>query len=547
MHNQHLFISSLAQYYPDDPDDPEYAERERNYYKFRRGLEKRYPQVCAECEPKVHEQLNKAAYTAKTDHLRRMLDRSARTRVLLTTSPGHYWHKLGKWLWTMSLLLQLLWHILRIHQTVISNSDDFDPKSWTMLATRTFALFAGSIPTPYRIMYWSFWTSLLSIWWNPRWIETYNGFTKHLVGISQFYGYEAFILILKIPGWFDIPVLPAASASRVTVQVIAHIFMATFMYFLYTKARRSIRTDHTPLWLPKPSSIGATPSTPAPVQRPETRGGGEQSMADILDEILNDPPPKPVLDPTPLISKFATPDHFDHMPPIGQRSSYNPSARLVGTNPFRELDTARQAPTTGYGLDSLSIEARPRPRTRAQVRESQAIQYETEMDWSPTKSQHRAFNTPQPGQSRNLKFNETPVQERHGAFWAKVPPAPTTPAQRIFNPSNAPIIRNNPIAPTNKIQFQGSSANLSFSQAPGAPNPGTTFANPSFFPRPPRDERDTLSGLLDKSLTLGPSHNEHDRDRPAGAQRQTILSTIMYIVLGVCLAVLANRAYDYFF
>ncbi|KAG8675787.1 hypothetical protein FPOAC1_001780 [Fusarium poae] len=42
--NQRLFTSSLAQYLPDDPNHPEYAELERNYYRYRKGLEERYPQ-----------------------------------------------------------------------------------------------------------------------------------------------------------------------------------------------------------------------------------------------------------------------------------------------------------------------------------------------------------------------------------------------------------------------------------------------------------------------------------------------------------------------
>ncbi|KAF3765513.1 hypothetical protein M406DRAFT_67950 [Cryphonectria parasitica EP155] len=551
LNNQHLFISSLAQYFPDDPDDPEYVERERNYYKFRRGLEKRYPQVCVTCEPKVHEQLDKAAYTAKTDYLRRMLDRSAQTRVLLTTTPGHYWHFAGRWIWATSLVLQLLWHVQLIQRAVLGHSSEFDHKSWAMLVARTGHLFTGRLPSPDRIVYWSFWASVLSFWWNPRWVETYNGFTKHLVGRRTFYLYQALILALKVPGWRGVSVLPAASADRVIVQVVAHTFMAAFMYFLYTTAHKSIHTDHTPLWLPKRRTLGVTSSPAAPAtQPPEPRGSGEQSMADILDEILSDPTPMPAVDPSPYVSRFTTTDHFDHMPSSNQRSSYDPSVGLLGSNPFRDPSPSRQSVTTSYGLDDLSITDSPRPRTRAQTRaqarSSQLNQYDMEMDWAPTQSQYRAFNTFQPGQSRNLKFNETPVQEKPGAFWAKVPPAPTTPAQRIFNPPNAPIIRNTAAPTASTVRFQGSTTGLRFGHPQAPSDPGTPFANPSFFPKPPSDERDNLSGLLQNSLTLGPTRDETSQRQSNSTQGQTLMSKMMYLVLGLCLAVLGNRAYIYF-
>src|SRR4051812_13892269 len=41
--NQHLLRASLAQYLP-DPDDPEYEDREKDFYRFRNAQEGRYPQ-----------------------------------------------------------------------------------------------------------------------------------------------------------------------------------------------------------------------------------------------------------------------------------------------------------------------------------------------------------------------------------------------------------------------------------------------------------------------------------------------------------------------
>lgn len=546
MNNQHLYISSLAQYFPDDPNDPEYAERERYYYRFRRGLEARYPQVCAECEPKVREKLNKSIYHAKADHLRRMVDRSAQTRVLTTPTAVHYFHSAASRLWTMSYFFQLLWHLLLIQKAILANSDDFEQKSWALLAARTFDLFAGYLPTPASTIKWSFWTSALCLWWNPRWVEVSKGFDKHLFGFKHYYFYQTLILVLKLPAFLNIDVLPPSSMSRVTVQVIAHVSMAFFMYFLYHITCNSIRTDHSPLWELRPSSIGATPpSQPSGQpsgQQAESQGGGEQSMADILDEILREPAANHGPDLLPYVGKHSSIDQFDHMPMASKRSSYDPTAARLGGNPFQNLNSTPQATTTGFGLGGLSIS--DRPQTRAQTRSQ--VQYQSEMEWTPTQSQHRAFSTYQPGQTQKLKFGETPTHERAGVFWAKIPPAPTTPAQRVFNPPNAPLIRTTPVTttttPRNTFQFQGSQGFKQPQSQP--PAPATIFAHPTFLPPPPRDERDTLSELFKRSFTLdaNPQAGEISRDQ---YRRQTVGEKIKYLVLGLCLAVVANRAYNY--
>lgn len=536
LNNQHLYISSLAQYLPDDPDDPEYAERERNYYRFRRGLEKRYPQVCANCEPKVRRKLDKAIYHAKADHLRRMVDRSARTRVLTTPSAVHHFHSAGKWLWITSFFSQLLWHMLLIQNAIASNSSDFGERSWTMLAARTFGLFANHFPSPERTIKWSFWTSALCLWWNPKWVEVFKGFDQHLFGFKHYYFYQTLILVLKLPAFLDTAVLPASAVSRVNVQVIAHTSMALCMYFLYNTTEKSIRTDHSPLWELRPSTIGVTSSPQQAAQRPESRAGGEQSMADILDEILREPASNHGPDLKPRMSKYLGTDQFDHMPTIGQRSSYNPASSTLGSNPFKNLNSPKEQTTGGFNLDSLSITDRPQTRGRQQT------QYDANMDWSPTQSQHRAFSTYQPGQSQHLKFGETPTHEKAGTFWAKIPPAPTTPAQRVFNPPNVPLIRTSPPMTTSSIQFQGSQKGLKLRQTQAQAPPATIFAQPTFRPQQPSDERDSLSEMFKRSFTLNPDPPEHDTD-----QHPPLAQKLKYLVLGLCLAVLGNKAYNHFF
>lgn len=169
------------------------------------------------------------------------------------------------------------------------------------------------------------------------------------------------------------------------------------------------------------------------------------------------------------------------------------------------------------------------------------------MDWSPTpststpaaaaaasttppigfggglgaKSKYRAFNTI--GQRSSQPFGSAPVEPHKGAFWYKVPPAPTTPAQRLFNPLNRPgTLRSSPTAAgaaagkKQEIKFRGPEGTTLVREGYGsrdgereAEGVRVNFAEPSFFAeqvvrreRGREDPRDGLTGLLGQGLTL---------------------------------------------
>ena len=106
--NQHLYNASLAQYHIEtDPAHPKYKEMERKYFEYRKNLEKRYPQVCEDCEPRVLERMKRAGRTAKTDYLRRLMDksrarRSANRGNAITFSASL--ESISKFMWYMGLL-----------------------------------------------------------------------------------------------------------------------------------------------------------------------------------------------------------------------------------------------------------------------------------------------------------------------------------------------------------------------------------------------------------------------------------------------------------
>jgi hypothetical protein len=73
--NQYMYTDAMSHFLPDD-DHPEYPQFEAALPEFKKRMERQYPQCCIDCEPKVQEQLQQATYHARSDNLRRVLDRS---------------------------------------------------------------------------------------------------------------------------------------------------------------------------------------------------------------------------------------------------------------------------------------------------------------------------------------------------------------------------------------------------------------------------------------------------------------------------------------
>jgi hypothetical protein len=198
--NQHLLSASLAQYLP-DPDDPDYAEREKGLHRFRRNQERLYPQICSKCEPKVRQRLEQAAYTAKTDLLRRMLDRSATASKSMTTAGWlERFDTAGKWLWIAGFVLQLTWHAAVVHGLLLQYLlwAEVDESLFTFQLLRICAPVVASLPSAERLLGWSTLASISGAWWNPRVAQISRGFTRHISGVTKWYFFQAMAVVMRI-------------------------------------------------------------------------------------------------------------------------------------------------------------------------------------------------------------------------------------------------------------------------------------------------------------------------------------------------------------
>jgi hypothetical protein len=62
LQNQHLYNETLANYFPNDDNDPRYREFEARLPQFKADLEKRYPLICRKCAPLAQQQIHQADY-----------------------------------------------------------------------------------------------------------------------------------------------------------------------------------------------------------------------------------------------------------------------------------------------------------------------------------------------------------------------------------------------------------------------------------------------------------------------------------------------------
>ncbi|ODA78092.1 hypothetical protein RJ55_06695 [Drechmeria coniospora] len=471
--NQHLFTKSLAQYLPDDPSDPEFARLERNYYRYRRGLEKRYPQVCDACAVEVDRRIRRAGYTAKTDHLRRMMElsrgprRPARTRARTTLD---WVSNLAAAVWTAGFALQMLWHLAAAERVLHRSRGGTRPVDET-LAVALLHRVAAALPRADSLMSWSITAALTSAWWNPHIVQVNRGFTSHLLGFTQWYSFQGLVLFFRLV-FRRILTMDGGHGQSAGAQLCAHAVMAAVMALIYRLATRSIRVDTSPLFATGHApTLAGRPRSRATESAAEERQNDSKTLSDLLDDALG--------------SANGTPQ----------------------TRPPR----SRSPPV----LDRLGIDDTPtRPRQAP-------TQYPVEMDWSPITPQHRAFvDHPSPTTGTG-PFEQSAVRDAPSSpFWYKVPAAPLNPAQRLRNPPRAQEAARQRTVDADPPVFKRQRGHVrKKTEEAGA---GVEFRQPKFF-APESDDASSLADLLSQSFHLNPDDEEEEADdkkvRNRGANR----------------------------
>lgn len=218
-----MYTYNLSQFLP-DPDHPDYERLEAELPEYQKGLEQRYPQCCARCEPKVRAQLHQATYNARSDHLRRVLDKSRQRRIasrwgwrsLLVSAAG-----LG---YFASLALQVLWHLYGSQIVERSSVPGF--RLVVCLERRAFLSQCLDLMEP--LVGLSLTLGLLCIWWNPKWQHKLLNNEGRLVGLYEYYSAQFALLCLRFVAWVLMFHAPLSSRMRAMLHACFAVTITGF-------------------------------------------------------------------------------------------------------------------------------------------------------------------------------------------------------------------------------------------------------------------------------------------------------------------------------
>ncbi|KFY61299.1 hypothetical protein V497_03036 [Pseudogymnoascus sp. VKM F-4516 (FW-969)] len=555
--NQHLYRSSLAQYLPEDPDHPDYDRLSRNIERFEQQLEERYPQVCEKCVGKVQDRMKRAVYSAKVDAHGRQL---ARTRM--NGGPGRKVKRTwleriqsgGKLAWKSGIYLQLACEVLALLQgfqptavdsfegdSILGDSildDGMGPSRPFLYRLVNPILSAGShlqdgvaqrLPD---LAAASLFLSLGSLWWNPQFRYTIKNGLHEVHGLESWYSHQAVLLLARGLLWY-FNGKSILGDVKSPIYMAVHTFMFAFTAWISMTTTKKVTARSKPLFSSTPDRealIAKRKATTSPTHAPNS-----------LYEALNSISQEPTGVSSPASSQ-GTPRNFDQpIPSPGSISNISYRNRQTPSKSTSALSITGSPspflPTNGRGMGKNTYNTRQSTST-----EVASLPDPDEMEWMPSQSVHRAFNSGLSAQRDGQHFNQAPSGPEASPFWFKVPPAPITPARKLRNPPNQPLLS----APSEEVKqnfFNKMTSNIMPNQGVQRepPRHDAAFAQPKFFPPDALEDTTGLADAFGAAFSFDEreaAENERAARENAQAQDSSSASVLSGNLTAVALGVL---------
>lgn len=227
--NQHILTQALAAYLP-APDDPRYAEFEASFPAHKASLEARYPQVCADCAPRVRERIRQAGYTAKTDHLRRMVERTK-------ANPPQYrrwgWKEwlvvVARYAWWASIAGQVFVDVAGLAKTWVGYEVDLEDE---ISLLGCLLKEGGSLECVYylpvnQVAEKALILGIATFWWNNKLFQKLHTPACRLVGLSEHIRLQLLVLVVRAALLWSGSFQLSTSASQAV-----HSGMLAFIFFV---------------------------------------------------------------------------------------------------------------------------------------------------------------------------------------------------------------------------------------------------------------------------------------------------------------------------
>lgn len=162
------------------------------------------------------------------------MDKTRGRKATRRTSVLDVASSLGRWLWLGGLVTQLLWHLLHIIQALehpdngMRDPDDASIHAKALAAIKTALTWLPDGDALIRI---SIMAAILSIWWNPHFVQFSRGFTRHLLGFTRWYSFQGLIVFLRI-FFRSVLSMESGAARSQSAQSSVHLATAGIMCFV---------------------------------------------------------------------------------------------------------------------------------------------------------------------------------------------------------------------------------------------------------------------------------------------------------------------------
>ncbi|CEN61585.1 hypothetical protein ASPCAL08239 [Aspergillus calidoustus] len=478
LRNQHLFTSALASYLPSS-DDPNYRAYERDYPKFRKNLEERYPQVCDKCEPRVKARIRQTGYEAKSDHLRRMMDRSKAGKAARRARQWN-WRSLlvfvGAICYWASIAGQLAWDVT----SALTIEEPADDMAESPSAASHVQIFLGLHrlprqwlvdPAPYAGF--ALVAGILSLWWNPKLRLKVQGRGGRFLGLGEYYKVQLIVMVVRCAFWAVLRD-PSSSGLDPTLPPALHSFMVLFTILSVFISRRVVRYDTRPL-------VNWSEITPT-----------------------------------------ATPT---------RKSATSPQPTTNGKQPFYTPHERAQKLTPRFPLEKLAT-----PKSAHQERAIPTPPPEVDdMDWTPS-----IKNDLRPTSTIHQRDQISSALEGPTPFYGSLPPVPKPPS---WNLRNLPPQRQKPIEQVvERNPFHRSPLQSPNTWGRSTGSSDAAFAQPKFFPVSDHASTG-LENLFDRTFTIkSPEDHEdewqsphHTNTRPRSTQAANVRVALVSQIIRLCL------------
>ena len=196
----------------------------------------------------MQEKIRAAGYAAKTDHLRRMMDRTrGHGTQYRDASWGSSLVPLGGIGWFLSLVGQILWNGLSQFESMEKNPGymeeyhglrDIQDASSASVCLQQVMKGSGSILDCTELLHSAAGLALLfgifSSWWHPMLRETSRKKGVRVVGVAEFYRLQGILLIIRCTTWWYLPsfdlsaqITRAVHLSLLVLTVIVSVQLGT--------------------------------------------------------------------------------------------------------------------------------------------------------------------------------------------------------------------------------------------------------------------------------------------------------------------------------